>query len=371
MPTSTPLCANCLRCADACPRGLHPSLLFHGAAQWDQEVLDDGNAEQCDGCGRCTTICPQHLPLTATIRAAVDTDTHPPETSVSENVNNRWPFRLTRPTGAWLTAIYCIATSLHGRVVLVNLLIAVLVGLSLDAIFRRLTAATATGSLPATVLVPLFLPASVPPWLTAIATAASLVFCLYLFGGWSRHLVSPVAATAVFASVSFPDQWAASWLAGGGSQPTWILNTTYSLPIDSSPLTLLVFLAWQLGCRRLDHRLALGCLSAAVLAVFAAPATGGSANGMTEMLGASGLLGALALLGLDPFCQARTGRGRLLTGILLTVASLALFRHAHTPMAATLAVFWLGLLTPLFDRILARHSVTSHPPTPATTPKAP
>jgi len=63
-------CIRCGDCADACPRGLSPQLLWqHARAGRDDRLVADGLAA-CVECGRCDAVCPSGLPLVASFRAA-------------------------------------------------------------------------------------------------------------------------------------------------------------------------------------------------------------------------------------------------------------------------------------------------------------
>ena len=63
-------CIRCGDCADACPRGLQPQLLWlHARGERHDRLVADG-LDACVECGRCDSVCPSRLPLVAAFRDA-------------------------------------------------------------------------------------------------------------------------------------------------------------------------------------------------------------------------------------------------------------------------------------------------------------
>lgn len=63
-------CIRCGRCADACPMGLEPHLLFRLAKAGDMEQLEANSVHDCIECGCCLYSCPAGVPLLDLIRPA-------------------------------------------------------------------------------------------------------------------------------------------------------------------------------------------------------------------------------------------------------------------------------------------------------------
>lgn len=63
-------CIRCGRCADACPMGLEPYLLFKLARVKDMEQLEANSVHDCIECGCCLYGCPAGVPLLDLIRPA-------------------------------------------------------------------------------------------------------------------------------------------------------------------------------------------------------------------------------------------------------------------------------------------------------------
>lgn len=63
-------CIRCGRCADACPMGLEPYLLFKLAKISDMEQLEAASVQDCIECGCCLYGCPAGVPLLDLIRPA-------------------------------------------------------------------------------------------------------------------------------------------------------------------------------------------------------------------------------------------------------------------------------------------------------------
>ena len=56
-------CIRCGRCADACPMGLEPFLLYKLAKAGDMDQLEANAVQDCISCGCCSFSCPAFLPL--------------------------------------------------------------------------------------------------------------------------------------------------------------------------------------------------------------------------------------------------------------------------------------------------------------------
>ena len=63
-------CIRCGRCADACPMGLEPFLLYKLARVGDMEQLEANAVQDCISCGCCQYSCPAFLPLLDRINIA-------------------------------------------------------------------------------------------------------------------------------------------------------------------------------------------------------------------------------------------------------------------------------------------------------------
>ena len=63
-------CIRCGKCADACPMGLEPFLLYRLYKAADLDALEKQSAQDCIECGCCLYSCPAHIPLLDYIRQA-------------------------------------------------------------------------------------------------------------------------------------------------------------------------------------------------------------------------------------------------------------------------------------------------------------
>ena len=61
-------CIRCGRCADACPMGLEPFLLYRLTKAADMEGLEQNAVQDCIECGCCLYSCPANIPLLDYIR---------------------------------------------------------------------------------------------------------------------------------------------------------------------------------------------------------------------------------------------------------------------------------------------------------------
>lgn len=63
-------CIRCGKCADACPMGLEPFLLFRLVKAADTDALEKNAVQDCIECGCCLYSCPANIPLLDMIRPA-------------------------------------------------------------------------------------------------------------------------------------------------------------------------------------------------------------------------------------------------------------------------------------------------------------
>ena len=63
-------CIRCGRCADACPMGLEPFLLYRLAGAGMEDELEKQAVQDCIECGCCLYSCPANIPLLDNIRMA-------------------------------------------------------------------------------------------------------------------------------------------------------------------------------------------------------------------------------------------------------------------------------------------------------------
>ena len=63
-------CIRCGKCADACPMGLEPFLLFRLVKAADTDALEKNAVQDCIECGCCLYSCPANIPLLDMIRSA-------------------------------------------------------------------------------------------------------------------------------------------------------------------------------------------------------------------------------------------------------------------------------------------------------------
>ena len=61
-------CIRCGRCADACPMGLEPFLLYRLTRVADLDGLEKNAVQDCIECGCCLYSCPANIPLLDYIR---------------------------------------------------------------------------------------------------------------------------------------------------------------------------------------------------------------------------------------------------------------------------------------------------------------
>jgi electron transport complex protein RnfC len=63
-------CIRCGKCAQACPMGLEPYLLYRLAMASRAEEMDENRIFDCIECGCCLYSCPAYIPLLDQLRIA-------------------------------------------------------------------------------------------------------------------------------------------------------------------------------------------------------------------------------------------------------------------------------------------------------------
>lgn len=65
-----PNCFGCSRCADVCPAGLAPGVIFRALEEGHEDAAVRMGLASCIGCGSCTFICPGMAPVAARLAKA-------------------------------------------------------------------------------------------------------------------------------------------------------------------------------------------------------------------------------------------------------------------------------------------------------------
>ncbi len=63
-------CINCGYCAEVCPAGLYPHLLYNDVTHDLLEEALEKQIDRCIDCGLCSYVCPSKIPLATTLREA-------------------------------------------------------------------------------------------------------------------------------------------------------------------------------------------------------------------------------------------------------------------------------------------------------------
>ncbi|HSG27653.1 MAG TPA: RnfABCDGE type electron transport complex subunit D [Candidatus Krumholzibacterium sp.] len=108
--------------------------------------------------------------------------------------------------------LYMAAAGRYGLRIFLALTISILVGTATEMIAARIrNKGHRLVGLPAWILLPLVLPPVFPLWMLGASTLFAAIVGVVFFGGYGRHIVSPVALGWSFATLSYPQAFGFGW----------------------------------------------------------------------------------------------------------------------------------------------------------------
>jgi len=275
--------------------------------------------------------------------------------------------------------------------VLPIVVVSYVVGLGIEFMFAQMKGhEVAEGFLVSGMLIPLVLPADVPLWMVAVATAFAVVIGKEVFGGTGMNIWNPALVARAFLFFAYPSKMSGDliWVSGlskgegivdgfSGATP---LGNVIAGKLDLLPDTLQSFIGTIPGS--IGETSTLAILIGAVillatgigswkimLSVFAGGylmGLGFNAIGTTDAMNIDALqqlcLGGFAFgavfMATDPVSGARTETGKYIYGFLIGVFAIMIrvFNPAY-PEGVMLAILLMNTFAPLIDHVIVQQNI--------------
>ncbi len=275
--------------------------------------------------------------------------------------------------------------------VLPIVVVSYVVGLGIEFMFAQMKGhEVAEGFLVSGMLIPLVLPADVPLWMVAVATAFAVVIGKEVFGGTGMNIWNPALVARAFLFFAYPSKMSGDliWVSGlskgegivdgfSGATP---LGNVITGKLDLLPSTLQSFIGTIPGSIGETSTLAILIGAVILLAtgiaswkvmvsVFAGGylmALGFNAIGTTDAMNVDAIqqlcLGGFAFgavfMATDPVSASRTESGKYIYGFLIGVFAIMIrvFNPAY-PEGVMLAILLMNTFAPLIDHVIVQQNI--------------
>ncbi|MCW3804990.1 NADH:ubiquinone reductase (Na(+)-transporting) subunit B [Plebeiibacterium marinum] len=275
--------------------------------------------------------------------------------------------------------------------VLPIVVVSYVVGLGIEFMFAQMRGhEVAEGFLVSGMLIPLVLPADIPLWMVAVATAFAVIIGKEVFGGTGMNIWNPALVARAFLFFAYPSKMSGDviWVSGmskgegivdgfSGATP---LGNVITGKLDLLPTTLESFIGTIPGS--IGETSTLAILIGAVillatgignwkimLSVFAGGylmALGFNAIGTTDAMNVDAIqqlcLGGFAFgavfMATDPVSGSRTETGKYIYGFLIGVFAIMIrvFNPAY-PEGVMLAILLMNTFAPLIDHTIVQQNI--------------
>jgi len=279
--------------------------------------------------------------------------------------------------------LYLPAVGRYGAKLEILLLVSLVAGLGVEWLAARMQGrAPRVAGYAAWILLPLALPPAFPLYMSVLSILAAAIVPVAFFGGYGRHMVSPIAFGWAFAALSFPRAFEFAWsypfpcpLNGFGAwsaalpvveHPVTFLQAQADVPFSSIlrgsfpqppanaiPAVLLALGIIVVLLRAVAVRTCVAFLLTAVLLPIVFPAE--SQNGLLHSLFVGDTLFVAFFVLPDTRTSSRTDAGRWLTGALAALVAFLVTRFASSPDGAFFGVLFANVFLAIIDEgVLAR-----------------
>ena len=276
---------------------------------------------------------------------------------------------------------------LYGLVAfLPKVIVSYVVGLGIEmAVAAYKHEEVAEGFLASGLLIPMIVPVNTPIWMTAVATAFSVIFAKEIFGGTGMNIFNPALITRAFLFFAYPKAMSGdevfvrtgsalcntpiegTQVVDGFSGATPLAQVASGLPIEcstldaflgtipgsiaeTSTLAILIGAVVLLATRVASWRIMLsvfvgGAVTSAIIAAFSE-----TAPTVVQQLCLGGFAFAAVFMATDPVTGCRTNTGKIIYGLFIGVMAI-IIRMFNTgyPEGAMMAVLLGNAVAPLID----------------------
>jgi len=249
------------------------------------------------------------------------------------------------------------------------------------------------GYLVSGMLIPLVMPADVPLWMVAVATAFAVVIGKEVFGGTGMNILNPALTARAFLFFAYPTEMSGTsvWISTGGektvdgfSGATALGDAASGMPMDqltakyslmdsfigtipgsvgeTSALACLIGAAilifTGIGSWRIMLSMILGGLGmAALLNVFAGDHSYLQMSPVHHIL-LGGFMFGTVFMATDPVSAAQTNTGKYIYGFLCGVLAIIIrVLNPAYPEGVMLAILFMNVCAPLIDHYVVQASV--------------
>ncbi len=267
------------------------------------------------------------------------------------------------------------------------IVVSYLVGLGIEFAFCQVNGHPVNeGFLVSGMLIPLIVPADIPLWMVAVATAFAVIIGKEVFGGTGMNILNPALTARVFLYIAYPVEMAGDiWVSGikdglvdASSGATYLgdLGVGKAVTVD----TYNAFMGFMPGS--IGETSTLMCLIGAAILIVSGIgswrimlATVIGALGMGLILNAIGgnpyydlpayqhlIIGGFAFgavfMATDPVSAAHTQRGKWIYGILIGVLTVLIrvFNPAY-PEGIMFAILFMNVMAPLVDNYVVKANI--------------
>ena len=283
---------------------------------------------------------------------------------------------------------YIIDNLIYGAMKVVPIIVvSYLVGLGIEFAFCQVNGHPVNeGFLVSGMLIPLIVPADIPLWMVAVATAFAVIIGKEVFGGTGMNILNPALTARVFLYIAYPVEMAGDiWVSGikdglvdASSGATYLgdLGVGKAVTVD----TYNAFMGFMPGS--IGETSTLMCLIGAAILIVSGIgswrimlATVIGALGMGLILNAIGgnpyydlpayqhlIIGGFAFgavfMATDPVSAAHTQRGKWIYGILIGVLTVLIrvFNPAY-PEGIMFAILFMNVMAPLVDNYVVKANI--------------